>query len=38
MELLLAEAEETYGGLPAYVAQLNVPAATLEAVRERLLD
>ena len=38
MELLLAEAEKEYGGLPAYVAQLNVPAATVEALRERLLD
>jgi len=38
MELLLAEANEAYGGLPAYVAQLDVPAATVEALKARLLE
>lgn len=38
IELFLAEVDAKFGGLDGYVAQLDVPDATVKALRERLLD
>ena len=38
IEIFLAEVDTKFGGLSGYVAQLDVPSATVEALRERLLD
>ncbi len=38
MELFLAEVDVVYGGLPGYVRTLNVDAATVEALKELLLE
>jgi protein tyrosine/serine phosphatase len=38
MGLFLAEVDAKFGGLDGYVAQLDVPDATVKALRERLLD
>ncbi|MBI1350337.1 MAG: protein-tyrosine-phosphatase [Actinomycetales bacterium] len=38
MELFLAEVDVKYGGLPGYVRSLNVDEATVETLRELLLE
>lgn len=38
IELFLAEVDAKFGGLDGYVAHLDVPDATVKALRERLLD